>query len=263
MNELLRADAAYATARMGEGERPLLARRWPSLYFYSCFLGIVLRASREVKSGGYDGGRWSESSLEVLRLLERIGLRISISGLQELTAFEGPCVIVGNHMSMMETLLLPVMVQPLKPVTFVIKESLLRYPVFKDVMRSRDPVAVTRNNPRQDLKIVLEEGEKRLRKGVSIIVFPQTTRTNSFDPAQMSSIGVKLAKKTDVPIVPLALRTDAWTNGKYIKDFGRLNVRREVFFAFGPHLRVAGKGNEEQQCITGYIAGKLAGWQEK
>lgn len=263
MNELLRVEATYATAMTEEGRRPLLARWWPSLYFYSRFLGVVFRASRGARSGGYDGGRWAESSLEVLRLLERIGLRISISGLQELSAFEGPCVIIGNHMSMMETLILPVMVQPLKPVTFVIKESLLSYPVFKHVMRSRDPVAVTRNNPRQDLKIVLEEGEKRLRKGVSIVVFPQTTRTSSFDPAQMSSIGVKLAKKTDVPIVPLALRTDAWTNGKYLKDFGKLNRERQVFFAFGPHLRVAGKGSEEQQLIADYIAGKLAEWQEK
>jgi len=263
MNELLRVDAAYATAATDMGNRPLLAKLWPSLYFYSRFLGVVFRASSEVKSGGYDGRSWSESSLEVLRLLELIGLRINISGLQELTGFDGPCVIIANHMSMMETLILPVMVQPLKPVTFVIKESLLNYPVFKHVMRSRDPVAVTRNNPRQDLKIVLEEGEKRLRQGVSIIVFPQTTRTNSFDPAQMSSIGVKLAKKTDVPIVPLALKTDAWTNGRYLKDFGKLNVRQEVFFAFGPHIRVAGKGNEEQQLVVDYIAGKLAGWQEK
>jgi 1-acyl-sn-glycerol-3-phosphate acyltransferase len=155
------------------------------------------------------------------------------------------------------------MVQPLKPVTFVIKESLLTYPVFQHIMRSRDPVAVTRNNPRQDLKIVLEEGEDRLSRGVSIIVFPQTTRTNTFDPAQMSSIGVKLAKKAGVPVVPLALKTDAWMNGKYIKDFGRLNVMKQVFFAFGPRLEVVGKGNEELRVVTDFIGAKLLGWQGK
>lgn len=236
---------------------------WPSLYFYSHFIGVVFRASNLAKTGRYDGRMWADSSLEVLRLLERVGMRVEIDGLEELTRFEGPCVIIGNHMSMMETLILPVMVQPLKPVTFVVKESLLTYPVFHHVMRSRNPVAVTRNNPRQDLKIVLEEGEDRLSKGISIIVFPQTTRTNTFDPVQMSSIGVKLAKKADVPVVPLALKTDAWTNGKFIKDFGRLSVGQRVFFAFGPHLRVVGKGNDELRIVTDFIGAKLAGWQGK
>lgn len=261
MNDLLQAGSSYSSA-MTVGEKlPLLAKMWPSLYFYSHFIGVVFRASGVAKTGRYDGGMWADSSLEVLRLLERVGVRVEISGLEELIKFEGPCVIIGNHMSMMETLILPVMVQPLKPVTFVIKESLLTYPVFQHIMRSRDPVAVTRNNPRQDLKIVLEEGEDRLSRGVSIIVFPQTTRTNTFDPVQMSSIGVKLAKKAGVPVVPLALKTDAWMNGKYIKDFGRLNVRQRVFFAFGPHLNVVGKGNEELRVITDFIGAKLAGWQ--
>ena len=79
----------------------------------------------------------------------------------------------------------------------------------------------------------------------------------------MSSIGVKLAKKADVPVVPLALKTDAWTNGKFIKDFGRLSVGQRVFFAFGPHLRVVGKGNDELRIVTDFIGAKLAGWQGK
>lgn len=263
MNEMLRSDSSYSSAMKTEQKRPLLAKIWPSLYFYSRFIGVVFRASSLAKTGRYDGRMWAASSLEVLRLLERVGVMIEISGLEELTRFEGPCVIIGNHMSMMETLILPVMVQPLKPVTFVVKESLLTYPVFQHVMRSRNPVAVTRNNPRQDLKIVLEEGEDRLGKGVSIIVFPQTTRTSTFDPSQMSSIGVKLAKKAGVPVVPLALKTDAWMNGKYIKDFGRLSVKKRVFFAFGPHLEVVGKGNEELRVVADFIGEKLAGWQGK
>ena len=47
-------------------------------------------------------------------------------------------------MSSLETMVLPAIVQPIKHVTFVVKASLLNYPIFKYVMRSRDPVAVTR-----------------------------------------------------------------------------------------------------------------------
>lgn len=261
MNGALRVDSSYATA-LTQGNPSGIAKIWPSVYFYSRLLHIIYKASRLAKAGRYDGKEWVNSSLEIFRLLERIGLRIDISGLAEFSAFDGPCVIIGNHMSMMETLLLPVLIQPMKPVTFVIKESLLTYPVFRHVMRSRNPVAVTRTNPRQDLKTVLEEGAKRLEEGTSIIVFPQTTRTTAFDPAEMTSIGVKLAKKAGVRIVPLALRTDAWMNGKYLKDLGRINVRRKVHFAFGPALRVEGKGNEAQYRITEFITAQLTGWNK-
>jgi 1-acyl-sn-glycerol-3-phosphate acyltransferase len=261
MNEVLRVDSSYSTA-MTKRNPPGIAKIWPSVYFYSRLLRIIYKASRLAKAGRYDGKEWAKSSLDVLELLERIGVQIEISGLAEFGAFDGPCVIIGNHMSMMETLVMPVMIQPMKPVTYVIKESLLTYPVFRHVMRSRNPVAVTRTNPRQDLKTVLEEGAKRLEEGTSIIVFPQTTRTTAFDPAEMTSIGVKLAKKAGVPIVPLALRTDAWMNGRYLKVLGRINVLRKVHFAFGPALRVEGKGNEAQHRITEFITAKLTGWNK-
>ena len=58
-------------------------------------------------------------------------------------------------------------------------------------------------------KAVLEGGKQRLQKGISIIVFPQTTRTVRFEPENFNSIGVKLAQRAKVPIIPLALRTDA------------------------------------------------------
>ena len=152
------------------------------------------------------------------------------------------------------------MIQPIKPVTFVVKETLL-YPVFKHIMRSRDPIAVTRTNARQDLKTVLNEGLDRLEKGISIIVFPQTTRSHVFDAKQMSSIGVKLAKKAGVPIVPLALKTDCWQNGKKIKDFGKLDVTKTAHFAFGEAITVEGKGDVEHATINAFIVEKLKEWE--
>jgi 1-acyl-sn-glycerol-3-phosphate acyltransferase len=233
---------------------------FPTLIFYLRLFWIVLRASRLAKKNRYDGSDWMESSYAVMRCLEQAGIRIEISGIENVVNYDGPTVIIGNHMSMMETLLLPVMIQPIKPVTFVVKDTLLSYPVFKYVMRSRNPIAVTRTNPRQDLKTVLHEGLERLNNGISIIVFPQTTRSHIFDPAQMSSIGVKLAKKAGVAIVPLALKTDCWQNGKKIKDFGRLDRTKTAHFAFGQPMTVEGKGDVEQAAVNAFIAEKVKAW---
>ena len=259
MNTLNYHNSVYTSP---EEQLTLCRKLFPSISFYLNLFVIVYRASRQAQKGEYDGSAWNASSYRVLREIEKIGVRIEVTGIEHVMAHDGPAVIIGNHMSMMETLLLPVMIRPLRDVTFVVKESLLHYPVFKHVMRSRNPVAVGRTNPREDLKVVMREGVERLKNGISVIVFPQTTRAQTFDPKQMSSIGVKLAKKAGVSVIPLALKTDAWQNGKLFKDFGTIDRGKTAYFAFGKPLEVIGRGNEEQQAVNDFITEKLGDWRD-
>ena len=257
MKELSLTDFAYTTR---ERKLSWMGRYLPSLYFYTRFIGTVLSAAALARRGEYDDAKWCESSHAILGFLEDVGVHIHITGLENVRRKETePCVIVGNHMSFLETLLLPGLILP-HPVTFVVKQSLLEYPVFKHVMRSSNPIAVSRTNPRQDLKTVLEEGVKRLEAGFSVVVFPQSTRSHVFDSTSMSSIGVKLAKKANVPIVPLALKTDALQNGSFFKDFGVIDHRIPVRLAFDAPVRVSGKGNEEHELVNNFIERKLQEW---
>ena len=229
--------------------------------FYSKFLTIIYKASRKAKQGKYDYPDWCQSSIKVVRALEKAGVNFEITGINFLEQLDSPCVVIGNHMSMLETVVLPIIIQPVRNVTFVVKQALLEYPVFKHVMRSRDPIAVSRTNPRQDLKAVMEEGIDRLKRGISVIVFPQKTRTYSFNPAEFSTIGVKLAQRAGVPIVPLALLSNAWRNGKYIKDLGKIDNTKDVKFAFAEPLTVQNKGSEEHQAVIDFIVSKLQEWE--
>jgi 1-acyl-sn-glycerol-3-phosphate acyltransferase len=237
-----------------------LARAFPSLSFYRRFLAIVFRSSAEARRGLYGDAEWCRSSRDVLETLESVGVRFEITGIEHLERLKSPCVVIANHMSVLETNVLPVVIQPIKPVTFVVKQSLLDYPVFKHVMRSRDPIAVTRDNPREDFKAVIEGGTERLARGISIIVFPQTTRTRQFDASQFNSIGVKLALRANAPVVPLALLTDAWGNGRWIKDFGKIDPARTVHFAFGEPMEIQGRGAEDHQKIVRFIEERLSQW---
>ncbi len=106
----------------------------------------------------------------------------------------------------------------------------------------------------------MEGGMERLKAGRSIIIFPQTTRTHQFDPEQFNTIGVKLAKKAGVPVIPIALKTDAWGNGRFIKDFGKINPARKVYFAFGAPMPVAGRGTEEHEAVIRFIRANLDLW---
>lgn len=232
----------------------------PSLGFYAPLLWIVVKSGIKAMQNAYDGEAWARSSEETVAALEAVGCRIEATGLGHFRSIEGPCVFIGNHMSTLETFVLPSMIQPWKEVTFVVKESLLKYPFFGPVLASRDPIVVGRSNPRADLVAVLEGGEARLAAGRSVIVFPQSTRTPVFDPAHFNTIGVKLAKRAGVPVVPVALKTDAWSNGSLIKDFGPVDVRKTIHFEFGEPMRIEGAGKAEHQRITDFIIERLGAW---
>ena len=239
----------------------LLARMAPSLRFYLSLVCVVVKASGKAKRKQYPTAEWCASSMATLRGLERVGVSMMVEGIDNFRSIDGPCVFIGNHMSTLETFVLPVLIAPIKDATFVVKQSLIDYPVFKHVMRSRDPITVGRTNAREDLKAVMEGGAERLKNGRSIILFPQTTRTPRFDPEQFNSIGIKLAKKADVPIVPFALKTDAWGNGAWLKDYGRIDPSKTVRFAFGDAHRIKDRGTEEQAQIIAFITRKLKEWE--
>ena len=259
------------SSRLFDADRYLTAPRTPSLLsrlnvnlgFYLPMLWIVGTAGSKAMRNDYDGDAWAHSSECIARALESVGCRIDVSGLEHFRSLDGPCVFIGNHMSTLETFVLPSMIQPWKDVTFVVKESLLKYPFFGPVLASRDPVVVGRTNPRADLAAVLEGGEERLKAGRSVIVFPQSTRTPIFDPSHFNTIGVKLARRAGVPIIPLALKTDAWGNGVRLKDFGPVDVDKTIHFAFAEPMRVDGSGKAEHQRITDFIIGRLAAWNEE
>ena len=257
------AELAYTNNRYQTPPRRAnwLVRRFPSLFFFAKYLWIVFRYCAQAKWRNYTDQDWVDGSIEVMQALESVGVDFEITGIDHLRQLDGPCVVVANHMSTLETMILPGIIQPVRPVTFVVKASLLDYPVFKHVMRSRNPIAVSQKDPRRDFVTMMEEGTKRLNHGISLIIFPEGNRRNYFDPSEMNTIGVKLARRAQVPIIPVAIRSDAWGLGKLATDFGRIDPGKPVRFAFGEPLQVQGRGTEEQQRIVEFIDERLRAWQ--
>jgi 1-acyl-sn-glycerol-3-phosphate acyltransferase len=238
----------------------LPARMFPTLCFYARIFAVVREASAMAKKGVYGDEEWVASSCRVLRAVESVGGVVNVQGLSKYATLSGPSVIVANHMSTLETFLLACFLCPFNNLTFVVKRSLTTYPMFGPIMRSRDPVVVDRDNPRKDLQTVLQEGTKRLEQGISIVVFPQTTRSSNFNLASFNSIAVKLARRASVPVVPLALKTDFWGNGRLFKDFGLIRPEKRVLFSFDSPLEITGSGRDEQARICDFIVGRMRDW---
>lgn len=257
MNCLTTQDAYRTPERTGSW----IGRSCPNTVFYAKAFMIVVHAARLARKGLYDDARWLESSITTVRALESVGGSFDLQNLDVPRTLNSPCVFIGNHMSILETFVLPCLIQPHRAVTFVVKESLITYPLFGHVMRSRDPVVVGRTHPREDLRTVLEEGEKRLAANISVVIFPQTTRSVEFDPQKFNSLGVKLAKRCNVPVVPIALKTDAWGLGRRLKDFGPIRPDKRVHIAFGDPLRITGSGKEAHQSVMDFIEKNVSGWK--
>jgi 1-acyl-sn-glycerol-3-phosphate acyltransferase len=232
----------------------------PTPTFYLKAIWTVLRSANMARQGMYTDGDWAKSSLDIIRALERVGCTFDIRGLETLDTDPQPCVFIANHMSTLETFVLPSLIAPYQRVTFVVKQGLVEYPFFKHVMRSRNPVLVNRTNAREDLKAVLSQGVERLNNGVSVVVFPQTTRTTEFDPSHFNTIGLKLAQKAGVPVVPIALKTDAWENGKHLKDFGRIVPQRTIHFNFGARIPSEELDKQTHTRIIEFIQQHLQLW---
>lgn len=233
---------------------------WATVVFYAKILKLVAVNSVIARLGRFDRRQWANSSVAAIKIVESVGGRLHVSGLRGVTEHTGPLVYIANHMSMLDTFLLPCLTLAFNDVTFVVKKGLLRYPVFGPIMRAIHPIAVTRDSPRADLKKVLSKGQNVISKDSSIVIFPQATRNAVFDLASFNSLGVKLAQRTGVPVVPVALKTDFQGNGRIIRDLGHINPKKNLYIKFGAPLSVEGSGPTTHRKIMGFIASSLREW---
>ncbi len=230
---------------------------WATLIYYLQLFLIVVSESLTTRKTAYDRKTWAKGSLGVIKIVESAGGRFHVSGLEALSRQKGPRVYIANHMSLLDTLVLPCILLSITPITFVVKKGLLRYPIFGSIVKAIHPIAVSRYNPREDLKVVLNEGKSIISQGRSIVIFPQATRSAVFDVASFNSLGVKLARKAGVPVVPIALKTDFQGNGRIIKDMGAVDPGKELYFRLGEPMPVEGNGQATHQNVVRFISENL------
>lgn len=226
-------------------------------WYYQKIARVVVSGYRIGNRSEFDTRQWAKHSAMVITALEECGGRINISGVDKLLNCPGPKVFVSNHMSMAETFIFPSLLLFFGPLTTVVKESLVKYPIFGVIMRAVDPIIVGRQDAKSDLKEVMEKGEEMLRKGRSVLIFPQSTRSTDFDVASFNSLGSKLAARSCVPIVPVALKTDYHGIGRLIRDCGPTDMSKTAYFRFGPPIKAEGNGREAQEKVIAFMTENL------
>ena len=238
-------------------DRLFLGTRW---FFVGGYVREIIRSRSLALKNAYNRSVWADSSHRIFTLIEGCGGRFHLRGLDYLRSCPKPVVFISNHMSTLETFVFPCIIAPLTEVTFIVKASLVRHFLFGPVMRARSPIVVERKNPREDLQVVMRKGRELLSRGISIIVFPQSTRNAVFKTEEFNSLGVKLAKAAGVNVLPIAVKTDFWENGKYLKDIGPVSRNKPIYMVFGKPLTIEGSGRDQHKQIMRFITDNLRSW---
>ena len=233
-----------------------------SFGFGSCVFGVFPKCALWELFHALDTEKWAHFCFQLIQKAEKYGTKFTAEGWEVRRDYKGPVVYVANHMSTLETVMLPFVLLAFGPFNTVAKSSLLEIPLLGPAAVHMGLIGVGRKNPREDLMTVFKVGGERIARGESVLIFSQGTRQPVFARKGWSSIGAKLAEKAGVPLVPIAVKTDILPTrpgGKgWFKDFGTVDPSKDIRAACGPVL--TGSAREMHQGSFDWIRSKLDAW---
>ncbi len=139
--------------------------------------------------------------LWVKLLLWANGLRLRVTGLENLSQ-EGAYILASTHTSILD---IPAIISacPL-PVRFLAKKSLSWFPIFGWFLYLAEHILIDRESASSALKS-LKKAASILRKGISIIIFPEGTRTPDGEVKEFKRGAFLLAQHSKFPLVPISI----------------------------------------------------------
>ena len=163
---------------------------------------------------------WISFILKLLRFL--CGLDWEVKGLSNIP--NSPVIVISNHQGQWESLYLQTLIHP---ISSIIKQELLLIPFFGWALAFMRPIPINRKNKFQSLRRVIDEANKRLNDGSSVLIFPEGTRIKPENGiAEFSNSCGLLSVKNNIPILPICHNSGKfWENKKFIKKSGLINVR--------------------------------------
>ena len=128
------------------------------------------------------------------------GTEIIVKG-EENVITDAPVLYIGNHRSFFDTVIGYSRCPNLTG--FISKDSVRKVPILNLWMERLYCLFLDRNNTRDGLRVVLSAIEY-IKKGISIYVFPEGTRTRTGEMSPFKEGTFKIATKTGCPIIPVA-----------------------------------------------------------
>jgi 1-acyl-sn-glycerol-3-phosphate acyltransferase len=154
--------------------------------------------------------------------------RLRPHGIEGNVPDEGAALIVCNHVSYMDALILSATIP--RPVRFVMYYKIFNIPVMRWIFRTAKaiPIAGARENPAL-MQAAFDEVDKALAEGELVCIFPEGALTRDGEMAAFKSGVEKILERRPIPVVPMALR-GMWASMWSRRDsrLGRMRVPRRM-----------------------------------
>ena len=260
--ESIVARGFYRSSRRTLADRPRKPGWWTTFSFsWSVFVVFPFCAIREFFRS-LTTEIWARQCFKTVQKAEKFGIPVSLDGWENRANHKGPVVYLANHMSTLETIMLPPVLLTFGPFNIFVKASLSHLPCLEKAAAHMGLIPLSRKSPREDLMQVFTRGVEQIKAGHSILIFPQGSREQVFSRKAYSSIGAKLAEKAGVPVVPIALKTDCEPTrpgGKgWFKDFGPVDPSKDVRIRCG--APIVGKARDVHEKVFAWIKAQLDEW---
>ncbi|MEO8035904.1 MAG: lysophospholipid acyltransferase family protein [Acidobacteriota bacterium] len=216
------------------------------LFTIPCGLAVLFIAMIKSTSPKIDGviRFWARS------LVRAAGIDLRIEGAERLQP-EQRYILVANHYSYFDIPCILAAV-PL-PIRFLAKVSLFKIPIFGWAIGRAGFIPIDRKNRRTAVKS-FDLAAERIRKGNTIVVFPEEGRTRTRHMRAFQRGGFLLAIKTGLSIVPVAVDStfDVFPVGATRVKPGPVTIR------IGDPIPTAGRSVREKEVLATETRAQIA-----
>jgi len=182
------------------------------------------------------------------------GSTVEVTG-EENIPMDTAVVFIGNHQGYFDIPILLGYVR--KPKAFISKIEILKVPYLAGWMKMMQCTFLDRKDMRQSVK-AMHEAVETVRKGYSLVIFPEGTRSRGGPVGEFKAGSFKLALKSGVPIVPVTL-DGSW---RLLEETGRFS-KSHVRVTIHPAIPTAGLSREDAAAIPERVRAVVVSALEK
>lgn len=167
------------------------------LFFVMAFFSIMLYPFDRKRKVAHAQCFWWADAVTALNPY----WKVTVNGLENIDQHK-TYVVVLNHQSLADIVL---MYKTKMQFKWVAKDSLFKIPVLGWNMRLARHIRLQREDF-SSIKRVYREAAEWLRKGMSVVFFPEGTRSDNQEMGTFQNGAFKLAIKEKVPILPIVIK---------------------------------------------------------
>jgi len=221
---------------------------WSCIVLDTLVLGslviIAYLFDRSGKKGHRIARRWAKIALLAT------GVKVKVEGLEQIQG-KGPYIFMSNHQGGYDIFAL----HGHLPFDFkwLAKKELFSIPFFGWTLTAAGYISIDRKGSRDTVR-AMNEAAQKIQDGMSVVIFPEGSRSPDGLIQPFKKGGFTLAIKSKVPIIPVAIvgSREIMPKGKMTVNPGKITIR------IGPTIETRELSLQDWKALMGKVAESIS-----